>query len=544
MARKLESGEGDGRGTPVFGRRAYVKLGATTIAGLGVTASLPSAAADDHEYERIELAAGEQRAYTIGDGESFENVLIDQTASGAMFALRIEEGANDWAIRNVGWKGVAPDGASNREYTFLINARGNGTIENVFIDQRSPAGGSDVGGIWTYSDSHHGHIECRHNFIAGCGNNASYPSGDGWAHNAATGTIEHIRSYHRDNTVANFRPGRPGSRIRECVSVVNDPAGTRGTYPSTDSRLSRAVWAWHHDDIVMENCAIWHDPHDVQPALPFWATRRDGSGGSTCELTIVDCDLNAEWEDAGLALVPDGDGGNGSSQATVHIDGLGTDPDVSVLGDGVPTTPEMAASGNRTLPPELGTAPSGGDGDPAAWSYESADGTHTDLPLELVIEHHRPGTRVRYQIEIDGDAEVGEWEHNARLDGGIATGEVGPTGGLDNIYFDGSIVRFDAENADAARYYLADAQERRILDEVTPDDFPLSEQEVLDEAATAEHAVDTSDADDGAGEYRTLAESSDTDAEVEGLAGINLMGGLASIGAAAYMISRRFGHLR
>ena len=347
------------------GRRGYLKLGGAALAiGAGLPLSGQTVAAESNEYDTITLEPGQQLAYHLSDGEAFENVLIDQTAENAMFALMVEEDAEDWAIRNVGWKGVAPSGG-NREHTFLIHVRGNGVIENVFIDQRNHEGGvgSDVGGIWTYSDSHHGHIECRHNFIAGCGNNASYPSGDGWAHNSSSGTIEHYRSYHRDNTVANYRPGNPGSIVRECVSVVNDPDGTRGGYPSTGSQLSRAVWGWHNPDLHVEDCAIWHDPEDVQPADPFWTTWSGDSAGDRSELHVVDCDINESWEEAGNPLTPPGAGGNADGNRNVVIENLGTEPDISILGDGVPTTPEMAAQGRRNLPPELGTAPSGGVGE-------------------------------------------------------------------------------------------------------------------------------------------------------------------------------------
>ena len=368
-----------------LGRRGCLKLGAAAIAaGTGAAALPGSTLADTEEYETIRLEPGEQRVHYLADGESFENVLIDQTAEGAMFAIRVEDGANDWAIRSVGWKGVAPTGGS-REFVFLIYAQGDGVIENIFIDQRNHNGGvgSDVGGIWTYSDAHHGHIECRHNFIAGCGNNGSYDSGDGWDHYAAEGILSHEYCYHRDNTPSNFRPGKPGSYVRNCVSIANDPEGTRGPYPgNSDTQLTRACWAWHNPDIVMENCSIWWDPDDVQPAPPFWVTHSSDSEGTEGELHVIDCDINASWEEAGNKLTPDNFGGSGSSTRSVHFDGLGNDPDISVLGDGVPTTPEMAAAGMRNLPPELGTAPSGGVGEFGQAEAE-VDDTDDSAPEEL-----------------------------------------------------------------------------------------------------------------------------------------------------------------
>ncbi len=464
-------------------RRTCLQIGlGAGVAATGLaSATLPVGGANDPPYRTITLDRGEQRRYELGDGEVFENVLIDQTAAGSMFAIAVAEGANDWAIRNVGWKGLAPTGSGNREFTFLIHVRGNGVIENVFIDQRDHSGGvgSDVGGIWTYSTTHHGHIECRHNFIAGCGNNGCYVSGDGWDHNAATGTVSHYRSYHRDNTVSNFRPGKTGIYMRECVSVVNDPGGTRGPYPASGSQLARAVWAWHNPEIVVDSCAFWHEPSDVHPAAPFWATWRSGSNsseGSHAELIVRDCDINQSWEASGSPLVPDGHGGNGSTRR-VTIEGLGYDPRVEILGSGVPLTPEMAAAGDRALPPPLGSAPSGGHGGPVdAWSYTSASGVHTDLPYELVIDHVEPGARVTYEIEFSGEVEPGEWEHNTDVDGFIATGGLGPSRGLDNIYFDGEILQFDVENENHARYYIADAQSREVIEEVSPSEFPRDEE--------------------------------------------------------------------
>lgn len=305
-------------------------------------------------YETIELSPGEQRRHVIGDGESFSDVLIDQTADGSMFSI-VAQGDN-WEIKNVGWKGVSPTGSA-RSYTFLINVSGNGLIENVFIDQRNHSGGkgSDVGGIWTFSDDHDGHIECRHNFIAGCGNNACYDSGDGWAHYSGTGTVSHYRSYHRDNTPSCYRPGKSGVHMEECVAVANDPDGKRGPYPAnTDSQLTRAVWAWHNPNIVAQNCAFYWSPDDVSPANPFWATYRDKSEGEYCELILKDCDINDSWDASKLV------GHGGSPTRRVEFENLGNNPSIDVLGEGVPLNPEMAANGYRDLPPELGTAPGRG----------------------------------------------------------------------------------------------------------------------------------------------------------------------------------------
>ena len=441
------------------------------------------------DYEIIELDENEQVRYELSDGEQFENKLIDQTADGSMFYIAMEDGADNWAIRNVGWKGVAPNGSGNRDGTFLINVRGNGTIENIFIDQRNHTGdgfGSDVGGIWTYSN-HHGHIECKHNFIAGCGNNGCYDSGDGYVHVSSTGTVSHHRSYHRDNTPSNFRPGKPSLYMTECVSIANDPDGTRGNYPANNSQMCRLVWAWHHPDIYVEDSHFWADPNDVNISAPFWATHRGSdSEGDTCELNIVDCHINASWEEEGNSLVASGHGD--SHPRYVHFTNLQYQPSIEVLGSGVPLTPEMAASGQRALPPEIGTSPSGGHGEtdnevtPApdpddespTFRYEDdASGVHTELPYELVIQLVIPGERLHYEATFDSeDLEAGEFPFGPTVSGNVASGSMGPNRGLDNMYFDGHLVSIEGEELQRGRFIFADAQNREVIDEL---ELPLKE---------------------------------------------------------------------
>ncbi len=161
----------------------------------------------------------------------------------------------------------------------------------------------------------------------------------------------------------------------------------------------------------------------------------------------------------------------------------------------------------------ISTVPGLADSD--EWSYDSASGVHTDLPYELVIDHVEPGARVEYEVEFDGEVETGEWEYNAFVEGNLAWGGLGPERGLDNIYFDGTIERFDVKNADHARYYIADAQAREIIEAVHPDDFPREEQ--------------SSGSDDSAGEYQ------------EFVVGQTPAGELAYDGAASYVAD---GYLR
>ncbi|MFB9804717.1 hypothetical protein ACFFQF_04375 [Haladaptatus pallidirubidus] len=85
-------------------RRSYLKLtGSTALALTG--AGLLSNGAAAAEYETIEVPAGSREQFQVGSGETFENKLIDISATGA--DARIVASGSDWTIRNVGFKGAA-----------------------------------------------------------------------------------------------------------------------------------------------------------------------------------------------------------------------------------------------------------------------------------------------------------------------------------------------------------------------------------------------------------------------------------------------------
>lgn len=282
------------------------------------------------EYETITVAAGEAREHRVGSGETFENKLIDQTADGASF--KIIANGDDWTIRNVGFKGIGDEDA-----LFHISPSGDGLIENVFME----GWGTSLGGIFVRA-KHSGQLDVRHTHIAGFGNNAVYASGVGKkGHDNGATTFENC--YHRDNTVAQFRIGAPGSYIRNCVAIANDPDGRRGTYPGSDTRGSRGIWARHHPDQRVENTTVYVSPDDVSTpdgyVVGYDAAK---SNGPHAELTIDNCDVNP---DASEKIDARGE------NERVNVNGLTESPTVEVLQNGgVPLSAEMAARGDRQMP--------------------------------------------------------------------------------------------------------------------------------------------------------------------------------------------------
>jgi len=232
-------------------RRSALKLaGAATVGAVFGVGNASAADLSDVEitqadgYEIWTVPEGESVIVDINDGDTIENVLIDQTASGANLYLSAANNPSGWTIRNVGWLGVGyADNISGWGGRFHMTLSGDGLVENVFIDNRT---GSDqtpteIGGGFV-PGHHSGTIEVRNTFIAGCGNNAFYASNSG-KNNGGEGAVQFFNCYHRDNTVSQFRVGGPGSLIENCVGVVNDPDGTRGLYPNTSSRRARASGA-------------------------------------------------------------------------------------------------------------------------------------------------------------------------------------------------------------------------------------------------------------------------------------------------------------
>lgn len=363
-------------------RRDFLKLlGATSLgaaAAFGFVPALrqitgartdPTGHAIQGNYETITLSSGEHRIHDLSDNETFENKLIDQSANDAIFTIRSRNSSN-WVVRNIGFHGVgvAGDGGNRFQLQVSCPSGSEGLIENCFMygkadGEGAPSGGTALGGIYLRG-SHAGHIDIRHTYIEGFGNNAVYGSSVGKdGHSEGSVIIEH--AYHRDNTVSQFRIGSPGSLVRNSVGIVNDPDGLRGSYPYSSSRNARGIWGKHFPDQRVENSSFYVSPNDVNTGGVF-AVRYIGGGrsnGPRAVLTAEDCQVN---DDAPTLQ-------QSTSNAEVRIVNLGNEPTLSVIGGGgVPTTPEEAASGQRGTPP----APDAVSGAPQQGaSYRNAAGS-------------------------------------------------------------------------------------------------------------------------------------------------------------------------
>ena len=355
---------------PLLNRRSVLKTGATVAAGLASAANIVGPVNAERRVssgEKYEIwTISEQEVYDLSDGEVLENVLVDQTADGASLTIR-SRNKSGWEVRNVGFmgSGVADDHA----FQLQVSAPdgGHGLIENVWANgkERDDQKSTELGGIYIRSP-HAGHIDIRHTYIEGFGNNGIYASTVGKDH-GEDGSVTIENCYHRDNTVSQFRIGAPGSVVRNCVAVVNDPDGKRGVYPGTNDRNARGVWGKHFRDQQIKNCAFYVSPDDVNPDGAFEARYIDDrSHGEKAVVEASECDVN---EDAPILT-------DTTSNAEVNFTNLGESPTVDVIRDGgVPTSPKMAARGEQEMPPSL----PGESGDITSLSYEDdAIAVHED----------------------------------------------------------------------------------------------------------------------------------------------------------------------
>lgn len=330
----------------------------------------------------------------LGDGETLDRVLFDLTEAGdADLSINTgteqtlpPDGASNWEIRNVGLRGLPR--TLDPLYVLEVGVdepEATGVIENVFADFREPtsepseADETGYDGGWAITtETHAGHIEVRNCFVAGTGGNAFRFGED---ESADQGSVDWTHCYLRDNGISFYRTPLRDSDVRDSIAVLNDPDGTRGGNGLGDGALTGTRAFWHrglgHQDgepTEIDNLQIYFHPQTIRddngdPAPmsetgespPVWGSLHLGDYG---RLDVSGGSINSEWLDHQDLSDPN------DAWAHEHNEGFEfnfledvteSEPDVSILDEGVPYTPEMAASGDRGMPPDpLAPAPGGG----------------------------------------------------------------------------------------------------------------------------------------------------------------------------------------
>lgn len=267
-------------------------------------------------YELIEVGAGETYRKYISNGETWENKLIDITASGAEYQIYAQ--ANDFTIRNIGIKGHIDDSSGNVDpWTIRVeDANATARIENVCFEvtcastQADPTTPHGATGMYLHGD-HVGALELDRIYMQNFPDNGFYCSSPGREEgDFGNGTTHISNSYVRDCNTSSYRLGGDGSTIHNSVCVGGSHRGLWQQFQSstvTDSDLSSVG-----SDIAIGD-SNWSSAADAEVTLhdSRWETETSHGYGSTSNI-------------------------NGTS--------VGTPQDR--VPDGCPTTAEEAASGS------------------------------------------------------------------------------------------------------------------------------------------------------------------------------------------------------
>ncbi|MFB6166191.1 MAG: hypothetical protein ABEJ31_13605 [Haloarculaceae archaeon] len=381
-------------------RRSYLKMAATGVgaAALGPAAMARDAAAQDGNYRTIKVPAGSLKRISVGDGETFENVLIDITASGA--GCQIAAKGKNWTIRNVGVKGQQ-EKAVTMLSPAVTRSGATGLIENLYMGDGVKPGVHGVG-CWvdaTGGDAHRGKLTFRNVHIGHFADNGIYASGPAsqLGDNAGTTIIED--SFGRNNNIAQFRVAQQGDVVRNCVAVA-DKSKVPPISSSRTVRNARGIRAvdGNGSPCQVENCNV---------KSPWNAL--EAEQGST--MNAKDCQID------------------GPISGSVNKQNVGTNPDLTPP-DGTPMSAEEAASGTSS-----GGSGSGSNGG-------SSGGSSSPDTTTLSISGGSPSNKVTYQLTVSDGVEKstangGTISSEDTIDGKAVTGLV--AGGVDSYDFTGEI---------------------------------------------------------------------------------------------------------
>lgn len=405
MARR-HGNDSDSKRSPLS-RRSFLGSAAAAAAAGVVGASSATAA----EYDTITVSSGSTRTISVGSGETFENKLIDITASGASVSIHAK--ANDWTIRNVGIVGQ-----QSSDVTMLSpsvpDASSKGVVRNVYMGD----GGSSGGGVgcWvdaTGSDAHRGTLVFDNFHVAGFADNGLYASGPGTQLGPDEGGEVHIRnSFAHNNNISNFRIGTNGSTIENSVALVDG-----NVTPHVNGINGRGIWVREHaQNMLIEDTTVAIRHSDGGFALGAYygdeecTVRNSTIEGSVSHDSVFTFDNVSRSAPSDISLpagVPMSAEEAASGTSSGGSDDGSTDDGSTGDGstDGVPGDPTTTRS--MTI-----TGPSGTDS--ASYVFEvqpSQDGTPG------VVKTGEPGAGA------DADDAVTELDNgNYRVEGGAALG--------------------------------------------------------------------------------------------------------------------------
>ena len=326
MARDDMARDSDSEQT-LLDRRSYLKLSGAAAASVAAAGAYSNSASAQSSYETITVPAGGKKTFSVGSGETFENVLIDMTADGA--SAEIQARGDDWTIRNVGFKGNHPGG----HYLLVPGVSsedGHGLVENVYLGDGQTEG-TAKGGVWVNANlPHRGTIEFRNVHIAHMIDNGLYGSGPGaQGYGGVTNVYD---SYFHSNMIANVRLNsrEETSYVKNTTINVDDtvrPCGAGCSAPGSTN--TRAVWVWYGKAVV-ENCDVRGDMRGHDGGTIETKNTRTGSDADMSPPQGVPMSAEAAAQGGGHS----GSSGDSASDDSTSSDSSATSDDSAQSDDG------------------------------------------------------------------------------------------------------------------------------------------------------------------------------------------------------------------
>ncbi len=246
----------------------------------------------------------------IGDGETYQNVLIDLT-TGSGVTLYPRHSTN-WTIRNVGLKGY--NEASG--FRVSVSDAGNGAslIECLYMGDGSAKVGDFVHGPGAIfmGPEHSGQLTFRYCNVQGYPNNGFYCSN-------GPGTVTFDTCFGKNNGVSTFRCKSRGDKITNCVAYNdNTEYGWYQRQNDYAEENGRPVWAWTPAGMTIQKSHFKAGPYP--------------------SVIVVSSDASPVQFESGAY--------SGSITGPVNVGSeVGNTPVIDIPA-GIPTDAEMAASGN------------------------------------------------------------------------------------------------------------------------------------------------------------------------------------------------------
>ncbi|EMA35257.1 hypothetical protein [Halobiforma nitratireducens] len=464
--RAVDTASDDGN-KGLLDRRSYVKLAGVTTAAAAAT--LPGTASADEEYEEI-TARGQ--VITIGQGETFENKLIDLTTGNTV--TLVVEGGNS-VIRNVGFEGL------HRGSGFMISitaTSGDVLVENVYLgDGSTKEGGTHThgpGAVFMHRNANC-NVTFRHCNVQGYPNNGFYCSNTAYGGSAR---FEHC--FGKNNGVSTFRIAGGNDEIVDCVAY-NDGTDYGPGWGGYVEDSGRPLWVWPGGTVSIA------DSEFAAGSYPYAAVMR-GSGSARM---------------SGGAIRGRVQGGGLRRSGVSSSPGLG-------LPEGVPTSAREAATGDADDSNPDREEESSGDDEEELPHVLLFDGDDSDVSrYEFVVDGDvvattHDGATIDEETEIeDGTVHgiVADWKDAFRFDGDLETVTVdGPA----TVLLDGEEIDPDEYGEELPHTLEVEGQGEPTSFEITVDgtiEFD-GDEDPDDEATTISGSTVQSSVTDGSQAFR------------------------------------------